>query len=66
MEEVTIKLNEREVGRVLNCIFTSYSSMEENKEEWFVKEVAYLKGIYNKIDNQMIECLTNKKGGNLC
>ena len=68
MEEVTIKLNEREVCRVLNCVYTAYTNLEENKDAWFVKEVAFLREIYRKIDTQMQECLIDnkEKGGNLC
>lgn len=62
MKEVTIKLDEREVGRVLNCIFKTYTDLEQNNGDWFQKESKYLRELYDNVNNQFKECLTNKKG----
>ena len=63
MKKVTIELDEREVSRVLNCVFTAYTNLEQDKGDWFQKEAKYLRELYGKIDNQFKECLTNKEGG---
>ena len=66
MKKVTIELDEREVGRVLSCIFKAYTDLEQNKGDWFQNESKFLRELYNKIDNQFKECLTKKEGGEEC
>ena len=66
MKKVTIELDEREVGRVLNCIFVTRADLDRENGEWFKKESKFLHEIYCKIDNQFVECLTQKEGGEEC